>query len=245
MNTEHIIISQVYTAKSDQKAADHLIRQYLPFIKSETSRFINRPPMEGVDDELSIALFAFHEAILNYSKTKGAFLRFAALNIRNRLIDYSRKEQRHQKVLSLDFSDQEKDDVQPLSRQLSTGKDEIEEHHIRSATREELLHFADQLSDFGLSLTDITDNCPRQKRTLTACHAALNYAKTHPELLESFLESKRIPVAKLAAGSGVERKTLERHRKYMVALLLAYTNGFEIIRSHLCQIVPISTPEKP
>ena len=40
----------------------------------------------------------------------------------------------------------------------------------------------------------------------------------------------------LALGSGAERKTLERHRKYLVAILLAFTNGYEIIRGHLCQI---------
>jgi len=40
----------------------------------------------------------------------------------------------------------------------------------------------------------------------------------------------------LAEKTGVDRKTLERHRKYLVAVLLAYTNGFEIIRDHLYQL---------
>lgn len=34
----------------------------------------------------------------------------------------------------------------------------------------------------------------------------------------------------LVEGAKGERKTLERHRKYIIAILLAYTNGFEIIR---------------
>ena len=42
----------------------------------------------------------------------------------------------------------------------------------------------------------------------------------------------------LAELSGVSRKTMERHRTYLVAILLAYTNGYEIIRGHLCQISP-------
>lgn len=46
----------------------------------------------------------------------------------------------------------------------------------------------------------------------------------------------KLPMAQLSAGSGVDRKTMERHRKYLVALLLAFTNGFEIIRGHLRRI---------
>lgn len=40
----------------------------------------------------------------------------------------------------------------------------------------------------------------------------------------------------LVEGTGVERKTLERHRKYLAAILLAFTNGYEIIRGHLAQV---------
>lgn len=49
-------------------------------------------------------------------------------------------------------------------------------------------------------------------------------------------KSGKLPVAELAAGANVERKTLERHRKYLVAMLIAFTNGFEIIRGHLCRL---------
>ena len=48
----------------------------------------------------------------------------------------------------------------------------------------------------------------------------LNYAKENPELLDELLRTKRLPITKLSQGSGVDRKTLERHRKYMVAMLL-------------------------
>ena len=66
MYEEHHIIRQVYEAKEDTQAADRLIGAYMPFIKVETAKFLNRPPMEGQDDELSIAMIAFHEAIGRY-----------------------------------------------------------------------------------------------------------------------------------------------------------------------------------
>ena len=66
----------------------------------------------------------------------------------------------------------------------------------------------------------------------------LEYARSHPELLDRLVESGRLPIHELAVGSGVDKKTLERHRKYLVAILLAFTNGYEIIRGHLCQLAP-------
>ena len=66
---------------------------------------------------------------------------------------------------------------------------------------------------------------------------ALEYAIEHPELLDDLLKTQRLPIGRLSEGSGVERKTLERHRKYMIALLLIYTNGYEIIRGHLKQVM--------
>ena len=42
----------------------------------------------------------------------------------------------------------------------------------------------------------------------------------------------------LASGSGTGKKIMERHRKYLAAILLAFTNGYEIIRGHLCQVAP-------
>ena len=66
----------------------------------------------------------------------------------------------------------------------------------------------------------------------------LDYARANPNLLEKLVETGRLPMNELAAGSGTDKKTMERHRKYLVAILLAFTNGYEIIRGHLCQIAP-------
>ena len=108
---------------------------------------------------------------------------------------------------------------------------------VREATRKEIEELTAQMKDFGVSLTDVAENCPKQERTLGACRKALNYAKEHPEILEELLRTKRLPGTKLCKGSGVERKTMERHRKYMVALLLIHNNGYEIIRGHIKQVM--------
>lgn len=239
MKQEHEIVAQVYEAKESSQAADLLVKKYLPFIKAEAARFTHKNPMAGQEDELSIAMFAFHEAVLSYRKGKGAFLSFASLAIRNRLIDYQRKEQRHKKVISFDRNVSREEEERSLLDKIDTGTDEMKEHTERSSAREEILEFSKTLSGYGLSLSDIADNCPRQKRTLEACHRALAYAKEYPQILDSLMETRKLPMNRITAGSGVDRKTLERHRKYMVGILLAYTNGFEIIRGHLRQVAPV------
>lgn len=234
MRQEHEIVSLVYEARENSEAADRLVGRYLPFIKSETAKFIHRSPEEGKDDELSIAMFAFHEAVLSYQRLKGAFLPYAALAIRNRLIDYSRREKRHSNLISIDAGGD--DDEKPLTEQIQMSRDDISEYSGRSIVREEIMEFSCILSEYGLTLTNIAENCPRQARTLAACHKALACAREHTELLGSLTATKKLPLSQLALLSGVEKKTLERHRKYMVAILLAYTNGFEIIRGHLGQM---------
>ena len=229
------IVARVRAAKRDPRAADELVRSYLPFIKAETAKFMGRPPREGRDDELGIAMFAFHEAVMSYDRSRGAFLPLASLSIKNRLIDFRRRERRHAEVLSLDErrSTADDEDDRPLVETLVAEKDEISERETRLASRAEI---AEQLKEFGVSLFDVTESCPRQQRTLEACGRALAHARANPGLLERLIATKKLPITDLARGSGVEKKTLERHRTYLVALLLAYTNGFEIIRGHLCKI---------
>lgn len=84
MNSEHQIVREVYEAKKDLQAADRLISAYMPFIRAETARFLNRPPVDGHDDELSIAMIAFHEAVKGYRRTRGSFFKYASLLIKSK-----------------------------------------------------------------------------------------------------------------------------------------------------------------
>ena len=76
VRTEHDIVSQVQAAKTDSEAADALIRQYMGFIRSETVKFLHTAPENGHEDELSIAMLAFYEAVLAFSKKNLADRRF-------------------------------------------------------------------------------------------------------------------------------------------------------------------------
>ena len=235
MNEEHSIIQRVYDAKDDMTAADSFISDYIPFIKAQVSKLMKRPVNIQQDDEYSVAMIAFHEAINGYSKTRGTFLSYASLLMRNRIIDFWRKNNRHNQVISINAPTSNED--QTIEDSLTDDEDYEENLAIREATKEEIIELSTQLRAFDVSLTDIADNSPKQERTLAACKRVVAYVKEDAELMEYFLRTKRLPLKKLTDGSKVARKTIERHRKYIIGLLLIYTNGYEIIRGHLAEVM--------
>lgn len=235
MNEEHSIIQRVYDVKDDMTAADSFISDYIPFIKAQVSKLMKRPVNIQQDDEYSVAMIAFHEAINGYSKTRGTFLSYASLLMRNRIIDFWRKNNRHNQVISINAPTSNED--QTIEDSLTDDEDYEENLAIREATKEEIIELSTQLRAFDVSLTDIADNSPKQERTLAACKRVVAYAKEDAELMEDFLRTKRLPLKKLTDGSKVARKTIERHRKYIIGLLLIYTNGYEIIRGHLAEVM--------
>ncbi len=230
MQKEHEIVAKVYYAKEDMQKADELIQAYIPFIRAEASKTVARVVTEQ-DDEFSIGMIAFHEAIRGYSKSRGAFLKYAALLIRSRLIDHHRKEEKHKGNVSLYEETNEGDML--LHERISDGTDHSTESAELDPTKQEIIELSKIMSDFGISLTDVAENSPKQDRTLDACRKVILYAKENPTVLEELMDTKKLPLARLTEGTGVPRKTLERHRRYILAMLLIQTNGYEIIRGHL------------
>lgn len=228
------IADVIYAAKDDLDIADDLIRSYLPFIKAKTSDIIKK----SVDDnteELSIAMLGFHEAIRTYDKFKGNFLKYAQTVMKSRIIDHNRKELRHQGHISLDIP-LKKDDDLLLSDTISDDKDHSEEILMRSATKEEIIELNEEMKNYYISLKDVADNCPKQERTFKTLKNVIEQIKDDIDILDELLNTRRLPIAKILAKVKVERKLLERHRKYLIAMLIIYTNGYEMIRGHLRHI---------
>ena len=76
------------------------------------------------------------------------------------------------------------------------------------ATKQEIEELSAVMAEFGVSFSDVADNSPKQQRTIEACTSAIRYAIENKHLLNKMLKTKKAPLAKLVAGSKVERKTL-------------------------------------
>lgn len=235
MQNEYRIVKEVMHAKNDLDAADALIEKYLPFIKKEVYKFTDNY-VDDNSDELSIAMIAFHEAIRAYDKEKGSFIKFSSLLIRNRLIDFTRTEQKHNLDISLDTPLND-DENQTLEDVIASDYDLNETVIRKSSTIDEITEFSKKLSEFKIDLKDVADECPRQIRTIEACRKILFYAIEHREILDKMLNKHYLPMLKIAKECNVSIKMIERHRKYIIAILLIQTNGYIILRDHIKQVL--------
>jgi len=234
-NEKISIQERVEQAKKSDEASNALISDYLLFIRSEASKATGRIITEQ-DDEFSIALIGFHEAIKTYDESRGAFLKYASVIIKNRLIDEHRKQKRHLAQTSIDELISE-DGETSVAENLTDDRDEYGEIDFRDAIVKEIEELTAQLRDFGLTIEDIAENCPRQDRTLESCYKILRYAIENPKLMTTMRRTLKLPLAEIVIGTQVERKTVERHRKYLIALLLIHSNGYENLRAHLKNIL--------
>ena len=62
--------------------------------------------------------------------------------------------------------------------------DHAGDYAVRTASRREIQEFSEKLAQFGLTFSDVADNCPRQDRTFAACRRVLDFARGQPELLQ-------------------------------------------------------------
>ena len=160
---------------------------------------------------------------------------YASMLIRSRIIDHKRKETKHEGQLSIYAEEGEEGRL--IMDELSDERDHIDEHIGLEATKQEIEELTRVLARAGVTFSDVADNCPRQQRTFSACMRAIRCGADDGELLDEIERTCRLPLKRISELSGVERKTIERHRRYIIAMLLIHTNGYEIVRGHLRHIL--------
>ncbi|WP_298198430.1 RNA polymerase sigma-I factor [Desulfosporosinus sp.] len=216
---EQVSRETLISAKSgDALVREELIRSHKAFIARVTSKICCRYLTWDNDDELSIALLAFNEAIDNFDPHGGAsFHSFVQMVIRRRLVDYFRKEGKHQ---HLSLSPMNLEDEELSRYDLDTTKEQYQENENQDAFAEVVENYVRVLWYYKVTLDDLLKVSPKQrdsKQTLLQAALALS---NNPGLMAYLKTHRLLPIKELEALTGVKRKALEKGRKYLIALAL-------------------------
>ena len=212
MNNLDLLVTD---AKNNEDSLNKLVSQYENFIlrcaSSAAREYISKS-----DDEWSIALSAFSEAIKNYSVGKGSFLNFAELVIRRRIIDFMRGKSRYAPEVSVNPS------------LFGTDSQDEEDYYMQSEIAKKVSSVDDTLKleitlaneiflEYGFSFMDLTECSPKAEKTKKSCSKAVAYLLKNPILLNEIKIKKQLPLNIIEINTKIPRKLLERHRKYIIA----------------------------
>ena len=229
-------------AKDDEFVLAELIESERQWILRCASKSVGKYVTDS-DDEWSVALMAFSESVQSYDPEKGGFRSLASLIIKRRLTDHMRSEGRHMGEISVApgvFSDSIKEDeadgisysVRSQIAKASAGaaNDDAER------AREEISAMQTILAEYGFSFFDLAESSPKAEKTKKSCARAICTLIASAILMAAMRLKRRLPIKQLSDASGVVRKILDRHRKYIIASAEILDGDFPILASYLSYI---------
>lgn len=217
--------------QGDEEAEEQLISSHIPFVKKTAAQVCKRF-IDDNQDEFSIALLAFHEAMRQYRPGhEASFLTFAHMVIRRRVIDHIRKESKRLEF-SHDFTASPNEDHHNHIGDRASSALYSEQEQI-AKRREEIVQFEEMLSEFGLSFQMIAKVSPaHEDARRNAIQIAQLVAETD-EYKHFLLDKKKLPVKHIEELVQVSRKTIERNRKYIIAMSLLIMSELHYLKDYL------------
>ncbi|MER2028702.1 MAG: RNA polymerase sigma-I factor [Solibacillus sp.] len=225
----------VLMAKSgDKKVMNDLLIQFTPFMK-KTASFVCKRAIDEHDDEFSIAMSGFHDAVLQFNpEEKSSLTTFSHLIIKRRLIDYFRKESTRNDVIHLlkEENDTTGLDVQQYLFDQSSIVSYSREQQA-AERREEIIEFTGLLKSYGLSFQELAKSSPKHTDSRRMAIQIAQIIAETPEFYTYLIANKKLPVKELESTIEVSRKTIERQRKYIIAVALLLNSHFVYIKEYI------------
>ncbi|MCR4909323.1 MAG: RNA polymerase subunit sigma [Lachnospiraceae bacterium] len=237
---------EVVAAKTDETRLNALIGSHRNFILACASRTVRRFVTES-DDEYSVALSAFYEAVQNYSQDKGHFRSFAAQVIRRRLIDFIRSESRHAGEIPVEpysMDGEVEDDEEAAWTQMAVRSKSAQISYMSAAAgmegsvpgsvsvRDEIEAMQGILARYGFSFYDLADVSPKAEKTKRGCAEIIAGMLSDENLMDFLHNTGTLPIKELCQISKVRRKVIERHRKYIIAAVEILYGDFPMLAEY-------------
>lgn len=220
---------RLISAKDNMQVMNDLIRDYKPFILSTVKDFKGKYVFDN--DELSTtAMLAFKEAITSYNYNRGEFFSFAKRVIKRRLIDYYRKEKRYQEKEKLILTEENEvlNNIE-YKKSIINYIDQLETE-IR---REEINELTVELNKMNITFDELTKCSPKSDKLRKLYYKAACCINESLILKSEVMKTYKLPIKLLTEKLCVNRKKIERGRKYILALLIILNGDYEYISKYI------------
>lgn len=225
--------SYALEAKSTPSVLETLIKQQEFYILKCASKTCHRYITKS-DDEWSIALMAFTQAIQSYDLTKGSFASFADLVIKRRLIDYIKSQTKYNSEVTVDpiaFDTEPEEDAPDASIRIAVAEQVSRQDNNDLKYEIEAANMS--FSEYGFSFFDLSECSPRALKTKKACAEAVNYMLRNEPSIKELRTTKQLPLKIIEKNTHIPRKILERHRKYIIAAIEILSGEYPYLSDYM------------
>ncbi len=225
-NKRHIqyLNQRVLSIQKGEENIDNLIQEFKPFIKSAAAKATGRH-IDEQNDEMSIALLAFDEAVQHYNAQKGSFLAFSSLVISRRLTDYMRKQGRlNKEIIYSELSESQKNYFDNQYEE-SVGFENPLIMEIKALDAE--------LKKYNIAFEELVFASPKALKTKESTKRIIKYMASDIEKVEEMRKNIQLPVKQICEKCDVPRKLIERHRKYIVAVIEILVGDYPYLQDYI------------
>lgn len=224
---------QIEQAKIDDNLRSDLIRSYQPYVAKIASK-VCKQYIDQSRDEYSVAMEAFNEAINHYQSDQGSsFLSFAEMVIRRRVIDYIRKESRQTRDIYLENETNDEEQSSESVAQINASVAQYEAMKESERRRYDILEYQEILKTYEISFQELVEACPKHIDARDNAKQIAKLLASREEFIEHLREKKQLPMKDLLKSVKCSRKTVERNRKYIIAMAIIYIHGFDSLKSYI------------
>jgi len=230
----------ILSAKDNEMALEKLVEKDKVFIKGTAYKTVNHFITES-DDEWSISLIAYNEAIKSYDESKGAFYPFAAMVIKRRLLDYIYSQEKYKNeiaqepaVIGGDLDNEEEPsalqlEIKEKNAELSMGNT----NQVTNPVKDEIDSLKQVLGNYDISFYELAKCSPKAQKTKSACAEIVAVIVRNKDLLIKLRSTKSIPIAEIIKITGIHRKIFEHHRKYIIAAVEILSGEYPLLSEYM------------
>jgi len=203
------------------KDINTLINEYMAFIIKTVSHVTGRYVCIDNDEEFSIGLLAFKEAVDKYSDERGAFPSFARLVISSRIKNHLVKENKHNKVESLEKLNESGINIDDIH------KTPLESSDYLSI---EISELKNELSKFGFSFEDLVDESPKHEDTRKRAISISEDINEDINLKTIMYEKRRLPIKRVSLKCSVSEKIIKTSKKFIISVVVILDKNFRNLK---------------
>ena len=235
-------INEIQAIREGNEALrSQFIKKHTNYILSIANKIKGKYIQIENDEEYPIALDAFNRAIDCYNPDKGAsFLTFAGILIRKAIVDLYRKNSTIQEIAISQLknekdssSDREIGELQELGNVERIIR--LQEDHFN--LRQEITIYKGLLIEYSIDFNTLVNVSPKRDAVR---REMIRLAKSLSEdpAAKAFIQHRKVlPLKNIESKVSCSRKTLERHRRYILANFILINSDLDYLKEYIKDIL--------